>query len=223
MHPCLYTQQVYHWGVWWSHRVLDQGNQIFSSSLLLPHLFKDICALSTISTCLAEASKANSEANAPPILDYLKEFSHIFSKKSSDTLPEHKQWDHTIELVPGEKPSSCKIYLLAPSEQKELDAFLEENLETGQICLSKSLMSSPVFFIKKKDGSLRLVQDYQALNAITVKNKYPLLSISELVNKLQGAQYFTKLNVQWHMIQWLKKMSQCLHDLERSTWCNLLT
>jgi hypothetical protein len=58
------------------------------------------------------------------------------------------------------KPASCRVYPLAPSEQKELDTFLEENLETGQIRLSKSLMSSPVFFIKKKDGSLHFVQDY---------------------------------------------------------------
>ena len=58
-------------------------------------------------------------------------------------------------------------------------------------------MASPVFFIKKKDRALRLVQDYRALNAITVKNKYPLPLISELVNKLQGAKYFTKLDVQW--------------------------
>jgi Reverse transcriptase (RNA-dependent DNA polymerase) len=56
---------------------------------------------------------------------------------------------------------------------------------------------SPVFFIKKKDGSLQLVQDYQALNVITVKNKYPLLLISKLINKLQGTKYFTKLDVCW--------------------------
>ena len=54
-----------------------------------------------------------------------------------------------------------------------------------------------MFFIKKKDGSLRLVQDYRALNAITVKNKYPLPLILELINKLQGARYFTKLDIHW--------------------------
>jgi len=54
-----------------------------------------------------------------------------------------------------------------------------------------------VFFIKKKDGSLRLVQDYCALNAVTVKNRYPLPLISELVSQLCGAQYFTKLDVHW--------------------------
>jgi len=54
-----------------------------------------------------------------------------------------------------------------------------------------------MFFIKKKDGSLRLVQDYRALNAVTVKNRYPLSLISELVSQLRGAQYFTKLDVRW--------------------------
>jgi len=82
-------------------------------------------------------------------------------------------------------------------EQKELDQFLKENLETGKIHPSKSPMASPVFFIKKKDSTLRLVQDYQALNAMTVKNKYPLPLISELINKLRGAKYFTKLDVRW--------------------------
>jgi len=67
-------------------------------------------------------------------------------------------------------------------EQKELDAFLEENLRTGRIRLSKFPMAAPVFFIKKKNGSLRLVQDYRALNSMTVKNKYPLSLISELMS-----------------------------------------
>jgi len=82
-------------------------------------------------------------------------------------------------------------------EQEELDAFLEENLRTGRIRPSKSSIAAPVFFIKKKDGSLQLVQDYRALNAVTIKNRYPLSLISELVSQLCGAKYFTKLDVQW--------------------------
>jgi hypothetical protein len=58
-------------------------------------------------------------------------------------------------------------------------------------------MASLVFFIKKKDSTLHLVQDYRALNALMIKNRYPLPLILELVNQLHGAKYFTKLNVQW--------------------------
>jgi len=61
----------------------------------------------------------------------------------------------------------------------------------------KSSIAAPVFFIKKKDGSLHLVQDYCALNAVTVKNRYPLPLISELVSQLRRARYFTKLDVHW--------------------------
>jgi Reverse transcriptase (RNA-dependent DNA polymerase) len=108
-----------------------------------------------------------------------------------------KVWDHAIELEPGSKPTNCKVYPLSPKEQLELDVFLKENLCTGRICPSNSPMASPVFFIKKKDGSLRLIQDYRALNAVTVKNRYPIPLISELITQLCGAKYFTKLDIRW--------------------------
>ena len=100
-----------------------------------------------------------------------------------------------VELTSDVNPKTCKAYLLSVSEQPELDAFLKENLKSGQICSLKSPMAAPVFFVKKKVGKLRLIQDYHALNAMTVKNKYPLPLILELIVKLQGVKYFTKLNI----------------------------
>jgi len=123
----------------------------------------EIRATSSVSQRLAEAFKHNSEASAPSgqsVLEYLKEFDSVFSKESFNALPESKKWDHTVELIPGEKASNCKVYPLAPMEKKELNQFLKENLETGWIRPSKSPMASPVFFIKKKDSTLGLVQDY---------------------------------------------------------------
>jgi len=84
----------------------------------------------------------------------------VFAKENFNILLEHRQWDHAIELIPGPEPKLSKVYSLSPVEQKELNSFLEENLCTGRIRPSKSLMAVPVFFIKKKDGSLQLVQDY---------------------------------------------------------------
>jgi len=121
----------------------------------------------------------------------------VFTKKDFDILPDYRQWDHAIELVPGSEPKSSKVYPLSSVEQKELNSFLEENLHTRRICPSKSPMAALVFFIKKKDGSLWLVQNYRALNSITVKNKYLLPLISKLVLQLCGARYFTKLDVCW--------------------------
>ena len=126
-------------------------------------------------------------------------FRDIFSKESFDELPERKQWDHTIELTPGSQPFSTKVYPMSPIEQNELDEFLEENLSSGRICPSKSPMASPVFFVKKKDGKLRFVQDYQKLNAMTVKNTYPLPLVPDIINRISDskARYFTKLDVRW--------------------------
>ena len=119
----------------------------------------------------------------------------IFNKQGFDTLPERRPWDHGIELTPGSTLVNCKVYPLNGPEQKALDAFLEENLHTGRIRPSKSPMASPFFFIKKKDGSLRPVQDYRKLNEMTVKNRYPLPLIQELIDKLKQSRYFTKMDV----------------------------
>ena len=178
---------------------LEDGDRVFMTVLQPEAEF--IRASSNISQRLTEAfdrnnaSKPQSFRDAVP--DYLHEFEDVFSKVSFDALPEQKPWDHAIELIPDAKTSNCKVYPLSPNEQADLNAFLQENLATGRIQPSKSPMASPVFFIKKKGGGLRLVQDYRTLNANTVKNRYPLPLISELVNRLKGARYFTKLDVRW--------------------------
>ena len=125
------------------------------------------------------------------------DFRDIFEKEDFDKLPDRRPYDHVIELVKGARPVDCKVYPLTLSEQEELDEFIEENLRTGRIRPFKSPMASPFFFIKKKDGSLRPVQDYRKLNDMTVKNRYPLPLIQELLDKLKGARYFTKLDVRW--------------------------
>jgi len=177
----------------------EQGDRLFMMRILPEPAVEDLCATFTISQKLAEGARRALEMQKGLLTlpDCVKGFKSVFAKEDFDVLPEHRQWDHAIELVPGSEPKSSKVYPLSPVEQKELDSFLEENLRTGQIRPSKSPMAAPVFFIKKKDGFLRLVQDYQALNSIMVKNKYPLPLISELVSQLCGARYFTKLDIRW--------------------------
>lgn len=138
-------------------------------------------------------SSQPSEAAKP----YLEEYADIFSKKDFDQIPDRRPWDHAIDLTPGFTPVDCKVYPINPAEQKALDDFLEENLRTGRIRSSKSPMASPFFFVKKKDGALRPVQDYRKLNEMTVKNRYPLPLIQELIDKLKTARIFTKMDVHW--------------------------
>ena len=126
-------------------------------------------------------------------------YTHVFSERNFERLPEHRPWDHAIELLPGFQPSDCKAYPLSPKENAALKDFIEENLKSGRIRHSKSPMASPFFFIRKEDSKsgLRPIQDYRKLNAGTIKNKYLLPLISEILDKLKMAKYFTKLDVRW--------------------------
>lgn len=126
-----------------------------------------------------------------------RDFQKVFSKSASERLPEHKPYDHAIELIPGATTFHSRVYPLSPNEQVALDEFLKENLAKGYIRESKSPISSPFFFVKKKDGALRPVQDYRRLNEITIKNRYPLPLISQLIDALKGAKHFTKLDIRW--------------------------
>jgi Reverse transcriptase (RNA-dependent DNA polymerase) len=125
------------------------------------------------------------------------EYLDIFSEEKAYRFPESRPWDHKIKMKEGFKPKSFKNYNLTPAEQIELDKFLKENLKKGYIRPSQSPMASPFFFVFKKDGKLRPCQDYRYLNDWMVKNFYPLLLILEIMDKLKGAKYFTKLDMRW--------------------------
>src|SRR5258708_2284789 len=134
------------------------------------------------------------------------DFRDVFSKEAFDKLPLRKAWDHTIDLTPGTELPHSQTFPLSPAEQKELDDFLWENLANGCICPSKSPTGAPVFFVKKKDGSLHLVQDYWKLNEIMVKNSYPLPLISDVLTHLHNAKFFTVLDLQWGFNNvWIKE------------------
>ncbi len=143
----------------------------------------------------AEKPKKTFEEMVPK---HYHSFQDLFSKENFDELPKRKPWDHAIELVPNARSTlDCKVYPLNRNKQERLGEFLDENLESGRICPSKSPFASPFFFVKKKDGTLRPIQDYCKLNEMTIKNRYPLPLISELIDKLRSAKYFMKLDVRW--------------------------
>jgi hypothetical protein len=162
-----------------------------------PHHF--VRAASTVSRHLAEAfSKDLKPKDFEDIVPTsLHIYADVFSETAFESLPEHRKWDHAIELEHEPSPKFRKVYPMTPTEQTEMDAFLEEELATGCIRQSKSPLGAPVFFIKKKDGKLCFVQDYQALNMITRKNRYPLPLIDDLIHQLKDAHYFTKLDICW--------------------------
>ncbi len=104
---------------------------------------------------------------------------------------------HAIELKEGYEPKVHKLYSLSPKERDTMNTFIDENLAKGYIRKSKSEQASPFFFRAKKDGKLRPILDYRVLNDDTVKNAYPLPRIEDLMAKLTGAKFFTKMDLRW--------------------------
>ena len=121
----------------------------------------------------------------------------IFLETAASWFPLRKPWDHAIDLKDSFKPKKGRLIPLSPEEQKEVSEFVNEQLAKGYIRLSKSEQTSPVFFVPKKDGQKRMVQDYRYLNEHMVRNNYPLPLISQLIDKLKGSKYFTKIDLWW--------------------------
>ncbi|KAJ9538127.1 hypothetical protein OSB04_030860 [Centaurea solstitialis] len=110
-------------------------------------------------------------------------------------LPPDRQVEFRIDLVPGASPIAKTPYRLAPAEMKEMMIPLQELLDKRFIRPSASPWGAPVLFVKKKDGSFRMCIDYRELNKVTIKNKYPLPRIDDLFDQLQGASYFSKIDL----------------------------
>ena len=126
-----------------------------------------------------------------------------FNEKSSNELPSHGISDMKIEFKEGQEPKNTGLRPMSPIELEELRRYLEENLGKGWIRRSKSLVSAPIVFAQKKNGSIRVCIDDRNLNKVTIKNRYPLPLIPELTDRLVGASIFTKLDVRqaYHRIR----------------------
>ncbi|GBG69713.1 hypothetical protein CBR_g4544 [Chara braunii] len=109
---------------------------------------------------------------------------------------------HVIEIIPGSSIPKGRIYRMSPSELDELRRQLKELVEKGWIRPSVSPYGSPVLFVPKKEGTIRMCIDYRSLNAITVKNREPLSRIDDLLDRVQGCRYFSKIDLKsgYHQI-----------------------
>jgi hypothetical protein len=108
-------------------------------------------------------------------------------------MPSDRDIVFIIELQPGIAPISKRPYRMPPNELAELKIQLQDLLDKGFIRPSASPWGCPALFVKKKDNSLRLFVDYRPLNAVTIKNKYPLPRTDILFDQLAGPNYSIRL------------------------------
>jgi hypothetical protein len=139
----------------------------------------------------------------PRMEHMLLRYADVFPSELPHGLPPARDIDHRIEILPGSSPTSKPTYRFSPKENDELKRQLADLFAKGFIQPSKSPYGAPVLFVRKKNGKMRLCMDYRELNRITVKNKYPLPRVDELLDRLQGAKWFSKIDLQsgYHQVR----------------------
>ncbi|XP_058734067.1 uncharacterized protein LOC131605768 [Vicia villosa] len=128
-----------------------------------------------------------------PLTKLLTKFQNIFQQPKG--LPPKRPHDHHITLLPNTAPINVKPYRYPHSKKDAMTTMIQEMLQEGTIIPSTSPFSSPVLLVKKKDGTWRFCVDYRALNAVTVKDRFPIPTIDELLDELGSAKIFSKIDL----------------------------
>ena len=178
---------------------IDWTNNLISSWSVFCH-----------SNCLKSAVTSSVQTSppvSPPDLSLVPPEYHdleeVFNKQRALSLPPHRPYDCTIDLLPGAPLPTSRLYKLSLPEREAMEGYIKDSLAEGLIRPSSSPVGAGFFFVAKKDKSLRPCIDYRGLNEITVKNKYPLPLIDSAFEPLQHATIFTKLDLRnaYHLVR----------------------
>jgi len=131
----------------------------------------------------------------------LAKYPEIFDEPTQ--LPPKREIDHTISLKEGIEPVNVQPYRYAYFQKAKIEKKVQEMLNSGLIRPSTSPFSSLVLLVKKKDGSWRFCTDYRSLNVVTIKDRFPIPTVEDMLDELHGAAYFTKLDLRagYHQVR----------------------
>jgi Reverse transcriptase (RNA-dependent DNA polymerase) len=200
----------------WHHKWVEfnQGNHIVKLQVVeerstlslceaieLPTEWKPQSEILIAQIWSCEGQSESSKVVPMELESVLQQFGNVFEMPQH--LPPTREIDHTIPLVPQAKPVNLRPYRYSHFQKKELENIIDELLKTEVIRPSSSPFASPALLVRKKDGTWRLCVDYRQLNALTVKNKYPIPIIDDLLDELHGAKYFSKIDLRagYHQIR----------------------
>ncbi len=123
------------------------------------------------------------------------DFLNVFDREKAMQLLSHRSYDHKIELESENQFSRSRLYLMSSYKLQKVKEYLEENLKKKFITLSKASFASSILFVEKKDDSLRFCVNYRKLNALIKRDRYSIFLIDEVLARIQGSKYLTRLDI----------------------------
>jgi hypothetical protein len=165
----------------------------------------DTWAFALVSSSPPTSASTDEQSRCLPdeVQQLLDQYATVFQDPKK--LPPKRSYDHDIPLVPRAVPINARPYHYSPQLKTEIEEQVKELLQAGLITHSHSPFASPALLVKKKDGTWRFCADYRKLNDLTIKNRFPLPIIEEILEELHGAKYFRKKDMKsgYHQIRML--------------------
>ena len=180
-----------------------KGDGKIENMLSEKELVKEMKIIGCCYALVVQKGKEEDLTIPPEAATVLREYSDVIPEELPDGLPPKRDIQHHIDLIPGASLPNQAAYRMSPTQHAELDKQVTELIQKGLVQESMSPCAVPALLTPKKDGTWRMCTDSRAINRITIRYRFPIPRLDDMLDVLAGARYFSKIDLRsgYHQIR----------------------